>query len=199
MEVNPHLTQKARKDYELIRKALYERDQQAYARLMQNYREALYYMMLKMTDNKTDAEDLTVEAFGKAFNNLHHYSPRYAFSTWLFRIASNNCIDFIRKKRKQAHILHESEEEEAGSSNIADTASTNLSPEEFLLKQENVKNIQKVVDKLKPHYRTLVQLRYFQEYSYEEIAYQMDLPIGTVKAQLYRAREFLYSLIKGKK
>ena len=198
MEVNQNLTQKARKDYELIRKALYEGDQQAYARLMQNYREALYYMMLKMTDNKTDAEDLTVEAFGKAFNNLHHYSPRYAFSTWLFRIASNNCIDFIRKKKKQAHFLQDNEENEDASQGLADTASNNPSPEDSLLKQENIEKMQEVVDKLKPHYRTLVQLRYFQEYSYEEIAYQMDLPIGTVKAQLYRAREFMHSLIKGK-
>ena len=110
MEVNSNLTDKARKDYELIRKALYDRDQQAYAHLMQNYREALYYMMLKMTNNKTDAEDLTIEAFGKAFNSLHNYSPKFAFSTWLFKIASNNCIDFMRKKQKQGFLVHEDEE-----------------------------------------------------------------------------------------
>jgi len=198
MEVNSNLTDKARKDYELIRKALYDRDQQAYAHLMQNYREALYYMMLKMTNNKTDAEDLTIEAFGKAFNSLHNYSPKFAFSTWLFKIASNNCIDFMRKKQKQGFLVHEDEENSPPADNLYEKESSNPSPEESLLKKENLKRIRKVVDRLKPHYRKLIELRYFHEYSYEEIAHQLDLPIGTVKAQLYRAREFLYSLLRGK-
>ena len=197
MEVNSNLTEKAQKDYELIRKALYDRDQQAYARLMQNYREALYYIMLKMTNNKTDAEDLTIEAFGKAFKNLHHYSPKFAFSTWLFKIASNNCIDFMRKKRKQGFYVSENDENTSMEA-VGETESNSPSPEDALLKKENLKRMRKVVDKLKPHYRTLVELRYFQEYSYEEISIQLDLPIGTVKAQLYRAREFLYALLKGK-
>jgi len=197
MEVNSNLTEKAQKDYELIRKALYDRDQQAYARLMQNYREALYYMMLKMTNNKTDAEDLTIEAFGKAFKNLHHYSPKFAFSTWLFKIASNNCIDFMRKKQKQGFYVSENDENTSMEA-VGETESNSPSPEDALLKKENLKRMRKVVDKLKPHYRTLVELRYFQEYSYEEISIQLDLPIGTVKAQLYRAREFLYALLKGK-
>lgn len=197
MEINSNLTEKAREDYELIRKALYERDQHAYGQLMQNYREALYYMMLKMTNNKTDAEDLTIEAFGKAFKNLHHYSPKFAFSTWLFKIASNNCIDFMRKKQKQGFMVHEDEENTPSAESLAETQSNSDSPEDALLRKENLTRMRKVVDKLKPHYRTLVELRYFKEYSYEEIAQQLDLPIGTVKAQLYRAREFLHSLLKG--
>lgn len=198
MEVNSNLTEKAQKDYELIRKALYDRDQKAYAQLMQNYREALYYMMLKMTNNKTDAEDLTIEAFGKAFKNLHHYSPKFAFSTWLFKIASNNCIDFMRKKQKQGFLMNDDDENNKPGEPLSETESNALSPEDAMLKKENLKRMRKVVDRLKPHYRTLVELRYFQEYSYEEISTQLDLPIGTVKAQLYRAREFLYTLLKGK-
>lgn len=196
MEVNPNLTKKAQKDFELIRKALYERDQQAYARLMQNYREALYYMMLKMTNNRTDAEDLTIEAFGKAFKNLHHYSPRYAFSTWLFKIASNNCIDYMRKKQKEGFVAHD-EEDRNNDHNELEAPSEQLSPEEMMMKRENIRRIKEVVDRLKPHYRTLVKLRYFQEYSYEEIAHQLDIPLGTVKAQLFRARDFLQSMMKG--
>ena len=67
---------------------------------MDRYRDSIYFMLLKMVNNKDDAEDLTIEAFGKAFKKLHQYTPNYAFSTWLFKIASNNCIDFIRKKKK---------------------------------------------------------------------------------------------------
>ena len=95
-----HLSEKAMLDFKLVQKAIHEKDQQAYAKLMDRYRDSIYFMLLKMVNNKDDADDLTIEAFGKAFKNLHQYTPNYAFSTWLFKIASNNCIDFIRKKKK---------------------------------------------------------------------------------------------------
>ncbi|HML85925.1 MAG TPA: sigma-70 family RNA polymerase sigma factor, partial [Bacteroidales bacterium] len=101
MEVNPNLTNKANRDFQLVQAALNQGDQRAYAELMNNYRDSLYFLLLKMTNDPVDAEDLTIEAFGKAFRNLHQYTPNYAFSTWLFKIASNNCIDFMRRKSKQ--------------------------------------------------------------------------------------------------
>ena len=100
MEVNPNLTDKAMRDYQLVLAAINKGDQRAYATLMNNYRDSLYFMLLKMTNNTDDADDLTIEAFGQAFKKLEQYSPDYAFSTWLFKIASNNCIDFMRKKKK---------------------------------------------------------------------------------------------------
>ena len=99
MEVGANLTDKAQRDYKLVRSAVDNGDQKAYTQLLGNYRDAIYFMLLKMTNDADDADDLTIEAFGKAFRNLHQYTPDYAFSTWLFKIASNNCIDFIRKKR----------------------------------------------------------------------------------------------------
>lgn len=95
------LTTKAVYDYKLVRAALDQGDQKAYAELLQRYRESVYFMMLKMCSNKDDAEDLTIEAFGRAFKKLEQYSPDFAFSTWLFKIASNNAIDFIRRKKNQ--------------------------------------------------------------------------------------------------
>jgi len=92
------LSEKALQDYELVKKAL-KGDEKAFARLLSRYKDTIYFMLLKMLNNRSDAEDLTLEAFGKAFKNLHQYSPTYAFSTWLFKIASNNCIDFLRKKK----------------------------------------------------------------------------------------------------
>ena len=99
MELNSQLSDKALYDFTLVESAL-NGDEKAFAKLMARYKDAIYFMLLKMVNNKNDAEDLTLEAFGKAFKNLHQYSPSYAFSTWLFKIATNNCIDFIRKKKK---------------------------------------------------------------------------------------------------
>ena len=107
MELNPNLSDKAQIDLKLVELAR-EGDQKAYADLMGRYRDAIYFMLLKMVNNTSDAEDLTIEAFGKAFKNLHQYTPNYAFSTWLFKIATNNCIDFIRKKRGNTVSLDQS-------------------------------------------------------------------------------------------
>ena len=192
------LSEKAQKDIELVDLAT-AGDQKAFAALMGRYRDSIYFMLLKMVNNKDDAEDLTIEAFGKAFNKLHQYTPNYAFSTWLFKIASNNCIDFIRKKKKITYSLDKGFENDDGSEMTLEVASTSLDPEEAYIKEQKNKLMRAVVEKLKPRYRTLVELRYFKEFSYEEIAKELDLPLGTVKAQLFRAREFLYNILKNSK
>lgn len=196
MEVITHLTDKGIRDFKLVQRAIDQGDQKAYAELMKNYRDSLYFMLLKMTNNPHDAEDLTIEAFGKAFKKLHQYTPDYAFSTWLFKIASNNCIDFIRKKKKYTFSIDHGIDDEAGSEMAGKIAADDLDPEEEMVKKQKIKLMREVVEKLKPHYRTLIELRYFSEYSYEEIATELHLPLGTVKAQLFRAREFLYQILK---
>lgn len=196
MEINNHLTEKAKRDYELVVRARDNGDQHAYAELMKNYRDTVYYMLLKMTNHPIDAEDLTIEAFGKAFRSLKHYTPDFAFSTWLFKIASNNCIDFIRRKRKMTLSLDQTHEFEDGSEGSFSVPSGDLDPEEELIKQQKAQLMREVVEKLKPHYRKLITLRYFDELSYEELAVELNLPLGTVKAQLFRARELLYNFLK---
>ncbi len=195
MALGDHLSEKAQHDYQLVQKAVQEGDQKAYAELMDRYRDSIYYMLLKMVNNRDDAEDLTVEAFGKAFKRLHQYTPDYAFSTWLFKIASNNCIDFIRKKKKNLYSIDNEQESEEGDQIAIDIKASNLDPEEKVMKKQKIDRMREVVDQLKPKYRQLVKLRYFEEYSYDEIAEELDLPLGTVKAQLYRAREFLHNII----
>ena len=195
MEVNPNLSNKAKYDYKLVQLAV-DGDEQAYAELMDRYRDAIYYMLLKMVNNKSDAEDLTIEAFGKAFKSIQQYTPKYAFSTWLFKIATNNCIDFIRKQKANLISIDHSEEgDEMGSPPLQ---STGPDPEEDMIKNQKIDLMRSVVNKLKPRYRDLIELRYFKEYSYEEISQELDLPLGTVKAQLYRARELLYNILKNK-
>lgn len=188
------LSEKALQDYELVQKALLG-DEKAFARLLSRYKDTIYFMLLKMLNNRSDAEDLTLEAFGKAFKNLHQYSPTYAFSTWLFKIASNNCIDFLRKK-KGVTISIENDSEQLEMSETAKLKSKDLNPEERLIRKQKAILLHKVVRRLKPHYQTLVELRYFDELSYEEIAQELQLPLGTVKAQLFRARQMLFKLIE---
>ncbi len=189
-----NLSEKARQDFELVQAAL-TGDENAFARLLGRYKDAIYYMLLKMVNNKSDAEDLTLEAFGKAFKNLHQYSPNYAFSTWLFKIASNNCIDFLRK-RKGVTITIVNTQENNDTDLLSKLRSKDPDPEEKLIRKQKAILMRRVVRKLKPRYQTLVEYRYFREMTYEEIASELNLPLGTVKAQLFRAREMLFKLIE---
>ena len=191
-----HLSEKAKYDYSLVLKATQNKNQQAFTELMDRYKDSIYFMLLKMINNKDDAEDLTIEAFGKAFNRLDQYTPNYAFSTWLFKIATNNCIDFIRKKKKNVLSIDNRFENEEGDSLMIELKSSGRDPEQEAMRKQKIKLMREVVTKLKPRYQKLVELRYFKELSYEEISNELDLPLGTVKAQLFRAREFLYNIMK---
>jgi RNA polymerase sigma factor (sigma-70 family) len=160
---------------------------------MNRYRDSIYYMLLKMVNNQSDAEDLTIEAFGKAFRNLDSYTPKFAFSTWLFRIATNNCVDFIRKKTMSPATYD-------GTQDNIDNVTVNIQsdlpdPEESLINHQKIAALKDIVNQLKPRYRALIQLRYYKEYSYEEISAELKIPIGTVKAELYRAKTLLYNIL----
>jgi RNA polymerase sigma-70 factor (ECF subfamily) len=153
--------------------------------------------MLRMCNNKDDADDLTIEAFGRAFKRLDQYTPTYAFSTWLFKIASNNAIDFLRNKKKNTALsLDTKMENDEGQEFSKNIKSQTLDPEEHIIKKQRVEMLRDVVERLKPHYKELVKMRYFDEMSYEEIAVKMELPVGTVKAQLFRARDLLLNILK---
>jgi len=193
-----HLSDKAKQDLVLVEEAK-KGKQAAYAELMDRYRDSIYFTMLKMVKNTDDADDLTIEAFGKAFNRLEQYSPSFAFSTWLFKIASNNSIDFIRKKRIQVTSMDSGLTNSEGDAMQIDARSTGLNPEESIIQGQRIDHMRLLVSKLKPKYRELVEKRYFEEMSYEEIAEEMDLPLGTVKAQLFRAKDLLMGLLSRNK
>ncbi|UEG52341.1 sigma-70 family RNA polymerase sigma factor [Mucilaginibacter daejeonensis] len=192
MEVNANFTENAKNDYQLVLKAR-EGNQKAYADLMQRYKDSIYFMSLKMVNNREDAMDITVETFAKAFEKLDKYQPDYAFSTWLFRVATNNCIDFLRKKKLNTVSINQmnDEEDERPLQIKADT----LNPEESSIKKQQSEELKVLIESLPPRYRNLLTLRYFDELSYEEIAQQLDLPLGTVKAQLFRAKYLLGNII----
>jgi len=161
MELNSNLSLKAQKDVELVEKAK-KGDQLAYGELLGRYRDAIYFMLLKMVNSPVDAEDLTIEAFGKAFKNIEQYTPNFAEDS----LSPSSLIQ-----------------------------SDTLDPELTMINKQKIKHMRKVVARLKPRYRQLVELRYFKEYSYDEIAVELDIPIGTVKAQLFRARELLLNIL----
>ena len=192
MEIKNDLSDKAKNDLLLVEKAK-KGDEKAFASLMNRYRDSIYYMLLKMVNNPSDAEDLTIEAFGKAFRNIDSYTPKYAFSTWLFKIASNNCVDFIRKKQGYPTPLDHLQDN-------LDNVTVNIQsdmpdPEESLINRQKIAALKDIVSQLKPRYKELIELRYYKEYSYEEISSELNLPIGTVKAQLYRAKTLLYNIL----
>ena len=199
MEINERgFSNKALEDFDLIDKAVQEKDQQAYATLMKRYKKAVYFMILKMIRDADDAEDLTMEAFAKAFRNLERFKKDYTFSTWLFRIATNNTIDFIRKKKLKTMSLNNTMSDDSGNSVTIDIEDDDNNPQDQFIRSQRIDMVRIFVDKLPAKYRKLVQLRYFDELSYEEIAKELDKPLGTVKAQLHRSRELLYEIASGK-
>ncbi len=191
MEVSAGLSEKAKSDLlnvEMARKG----NEKAFASLMNRYRDSIYFMLLKMVGNASDAEDLTIEAFGKAFHNLDSFTPEYAFSTWLFKIATNNCIDFIRRKQTSPAPVEQLADD---LDNLTVYIQSDLpDPEEALINDQKIAVLRDIVNQLKPSYRRLIELRYYKEYSYEEIASELKIPIGTVKAQLFRAKNLLYNI-----
>jgi RNA polymerase sigma-70 factor (ECF subfamily) len=185
-------------DIELVEKAK-AGDRRAFDKLMRKYRKPVYYMLLKMVKNTDDAEDLTQEAFTKAFSSIGRFDPQYRFSTWLFRIANNNCIDYIRKKRLTTISINQPNK--GGESNntpidLPNTSITSSKTDYDMEKKERIRFLLMAMEQLPEKLQQLLKFRYFSELSYEEISTEMTMPLGTVKAQLYRARELLGDTLK---
>ena len=192
-----NLTEKGKRDLKLINRALDNGDPEAYNELMKLYRDPLYFMIYEKVSDQELAKDLTIESIGKAFKKLHLYTPNYVFSTWLFTVARNHCIDYLRKNKISTVSIDKMMLDEDGKRNTYDLISKDLNPEEKLEKKQRIAILRQIVDQLKPKYRNLVKLRYFKQLKYEEIAEILDLPLGTIKAQLHRSREQLFKIMSG--
>lgn len=190
-------TEKAKRDYLLLRKALDDNDQQAYAELMSLYRDSIYYMLVRMVKNKDDAEDLTLMTFGKAFRYLDKYTPKYAFSTWLYRIALNNSIDFLRMKNNMPQYFEE-DLYTSSTTSIIDQSEDNLqrNPEEEIIDKQRLQLLRAAVSELPERYRRVIELRYYEDLAYEEIAERLGLTLSNVKIQIMRAKQMLSELMK---
>jgi len=185
---------KSERDFRLVKQILESGNRAAYSQLMDEYFEKVYSRMLKMTGLPGDAEDLTMEAFNKAFSKLDQYTPDFAFSTWLYRIAKNNCIDYLRRNKKDSDNMVN--QMEAGVGITAHELANQLpSPEQLMITRQETTLLREIVESLHPKYKDIIKLHYFKELSCEEIAKQLDLPEGTVKVRLFRARELLYNIM----
>ena len=182
-------------DDELIRRAL-EGDQKAYAALVERYRGALYHIVIKMVRRPEEAEDLVQESFIKAFGALASYRFEYRFSTWLYKIAANCAIDFLRKRRIDAMSLDRPVSTPDGEIQV-ELADWTYNPEETLHKQRQQVSIAAAIESLPEKYREVIVMRHSQDMPYYEIAQQLGVPVGTVKARIFRARELLKKQLRG--
>jgi RNA polymerase sigma-70 factor (ECF subfamily) len=190
------LSEKAQRDYQLVLAAREKGDERAYAELMGFYREPIYLMMLRMTHNPADADDLTLETFGKAFCQLHTFTPQYSFATWLFTIASNRGLDFLRRQHMDTIPISDLSVSDDDQVYEYPIPSNDDNPEETLIGKQRAAIIRQVVEQLPPRYRRIIKLRYYEDMSYEQIAQELHIPLGTMKIQLRRARQLLAQIAK---
>ena len=185
-------------DYQLVCDAREHGSRRAYADLMTAYREPLYLLLLRMTRNATSAADLTLETFGKAFNQLHRYAPTGSFSSWLYSIGVNTYIDHLRRNKLNTIPLSSTAHDTPGDAVEYQIPSGQPNPEEELINAQRDQNIAAIVESLREPYRQIIRLRYYEDLSYEEIAERLSIPIGTVKVRLARAKELISTIINRK-
>lgn len=179
---------------EAIQKAK-ENNQIAFNFLLDKYWNDVYGFLLKRTENENDAEDITIQAFSRAFDKIESYNSKYKFKTWLITIAKNIHIDFLRK-RKNTISSNKIKDNSHHANQIIDESP---SPEDNIITEQNLAKLLLDIKKLKPHYQEVINLRYFQEFSYQEISNELNEPMSNVKVKLLRAKKLLAEIIQKEK
>lgn len=173
-------------------------EEAAFAEILGRYRAAIYNLCYRMTRNSEDARDLGQEVFIKVFSLLDRFDESYAFSSWLFRIATNHCIDHLRRNRLRFLSL-EGGQGPDGEEFEFQIPAKGPEPDTVLQRKEAVERLEEVIAELPPHYKAITLLRHDQELSYEEISGILDLPLGTVKARIHRARNMIQQMLSARK
>lgn len=181
----------------LVREAM-GGSEHSYEKLVSKYQRALHFHIRKMVKNHEQIEDLVQETFVKAFENLNRYNTDYAFSTWLYRIATNHTIDYLRKKKLQTLSIDEPVKTKSGEMEMQLPDETARTDRDIIRKQRQ-RMVREAIKGLPKKYRKVIQLRHMEEKSYQEISEVLDKPLGTVKAHIFRAREMLYKKLKDKR
>lgn len=192
-----HASASSLEDDKLVSRAA-KGDQDAYRELLEKYQKPLYFHIIKMVKDQEQVEDLVQEAFVKAFDNLSSYNTNYAFSTWLYRITTNHTIDYLRKKKLQTLSIDEPVKTKDGEVGIQ-LEDEQAETDRGIIRKQRKTIIHDAIDNLPEKYRVVIQMRHIEELSYDEIATELDLPLGTVKAHIFRAREMLYKSLKDRR
>jgi len=174
---------------ELVKKAK-EKDQKAFNTLLNTYWSDIYRFQFSKTENEDEAEDITIKTFSKAFDKIHLYNDRYNFKTWLISISKNIFLDHVRKQRTETISINKKESE---AYKIYDEAP---SAEDQLIIDQNLAQLLNYIKVLKPHYQEIINLRYFREMSYKEMAEKLNEPLSNIKVKLLRAKNLLAQIIK---
>ncbi|SHN05005.1 RNA polymerase sigma factor [Polaribacter sp. KT 15] len=167
-------------------------DQSAFSFLLNLYWSDVFNFLLKRTKSENDAEDIAIQTFSKAFDKIKSFDETYVFKTWLITISKNIHIDLLRKKNSSI-ITETSKEQEDKVYLVVDE---NPTPEDKIIREQNLANLLRDIKQLKPKYQEVIQLRYFQELSYREISIQINEPMNNVKVKLLRAKKLLAEIIK---
>jgi len=170
----------------------------AFNKLVSKYREQLHFHIGKMIRDREQVEDLVQEVFMKAFDNLESYNTQYAFSTWIYRIATNHTIDYLRKKKLKTLSINDPVTTKDGEMNVQ-LPDENFETDRAIIRKQRKKMIESAISNLPEKYRDVIRMRHMEEMSYQEISDELDLPLGTVKAHIFRAREMLYKTLKDKR
>ena len=187
---------RAKEDAVLVKLAI-DGDEKAYRSLIRRYKNPVAQVVYRLVKDRSQVEDLTQEVFIKAFQHLQDFDYEHQFASWLFKIANNHCIDYIRKKKLRVYSIDEQIQTEDGKMDYEIPDST-YEPDLNMLREQKSKLIRLAIDSLPDKYREVIVLRHQEELSYEEIAAQTGLPVNTIKVQLFRAREMLYKFLKDK-
>ena len=164
-----------------------ENNQNAFSFLLNTYWEDVYKFQLKRTNNEINAEDITIESFAKAFEKINTYNNKYIFKTWLITISKNLHIDQLRKNKNKFDLNQLNENVQIKESSP--------SPEDNLINEQKLKSLKSKINKLKPHYKEVIELKYFNELSYKEISIKLNQPINNIKVKVLRAKKILFQLI----
>lgn len=180
------------KDISLLIVQAKKGDQKAFNDLLNIYWKDVYHFQLNKCQNEDEAEDITIKAFAKAFDKIESFDENYQFNTWLYTISSNLYVDHLRKKKAETISINKNPIE------LHRIVDEDPSPSDKLIQEQNLAQLKAYILQLKPHYQEVINLRYFQELSYKEMAAQLDEPMNNIKVKLLRAKKLLAEIITGK-
>ncbi|HPD34273.1 MAG TPA: RNA polymerase sigma factor [Bacteroidota bacterium] len=183
-----------REDRQIVARIL-DGNKNEFSKIERRYGTLIYSLLRKMVHNSEDAKDLTQETFIKIYNNLASYNPIYPFSSWILKISSNTCIDFLRKKKIDTIPLEKQDDDNENDIYLQIPDTTSI-PDKTLINKEKIQNLNKLIDMLPETYQKIIKLRFEDDLNYIEISETLNIPLGTVKTLIFRARKMLEILAK---